>query len=103
MGKGDRKTFRGKTYRGSYGKTRPHAAAPATVGGAATVVRPAVRKSAAAKPAAPKAAAKTAAPAAAAKSAAPKAAAKAKPKSTATKSATARSTAKKPAAKPDPE
>lgn len=75
MGKGDRKTFRGKTYRGSYGKTRPHAAAPATVGGAATVVRPAVRKSAAAKPAAPKAAAKTAAPAAAAKSAAPKAAA----------------------------
>lgn len=24
MGKGDRKTTRGKTYRGSYGKNRPH-------------------------------------------------------------------------------
>lgn len=100
MGKGDRKTFRGKTYRGSYGKTRPHAAAPATAGGGGTVVRPAVRKSAA-----PKSAAKTAAPAAAAKSAVPKAAAAktAKPKSTAAKPATPRSTAKKPAAKPDPE
>jgi len=24
MGKGDRRTFRGKIYNGSYGKTRPH-------------------------------------------------------------------------------
>ncbi len=24
MGKGDRRSFRGKLFRGSYGKTRPH-------------------------------------------------------------------------------
>jgi len=24
MGKGDKKTFRGKVFKGSYGKTRPH-------------------------------------------------------------------------------
>jgi ribosomal small subunit protein bTHX len=24
MGKGDKKSFRGKVWRGSYGKTRPH-------------------------------------------------------------------------------
>jgi len=24
MGKGDKKTFRGKIFKGSYGKTRPH-------------------------------------------------------------------------------
>jgi len=24
MGKGDKRTFRGKLFRGSYGKTRPH-------------------------------------------------------------------------------
>jgi len=34
MGKGDKRTFRGKVFKGSYGKTRPHtakkkAAAPA--------------------------------------------------------------------------
>ncbi|MFZ0869403.1 MAG: 30S ribosomal protein THX, partial [Rhodanobacter sp.] len=32
MGKGDRKTRRGKTYRGSYGNTRAHTAVPAVVG-----------------------------------------------------------------------
>jgi 30S ribosomal protein S31 len=40
MGKGDRKTRRGKTYRGSYGNTRAHAAAPAVVGTKATVTKP---------------------------------------------------------------
>ena len=29
MGKGDRKTRRGKTYRGSYGNTRAHGVSPA--------------------------------------------------------------------------
>jgi 30S ribosomal protein S31 len=24
MGKGDKRTFRGKVFKGSYGKTRPH-------------------------------------------------------------------------------
>jgi 30S ribosomal protein S31 len=104
MGKGDRKTFRGKTYRGSYGKTRLHAAKPATAGGGPTVTRPAVRKSAAVKPATPKVAAKAAPVAASAKSAAPKVAAAkaAKPKSTTAKAAP-RSTTKKPVAKPDAE
>ena len=41
MGKGDRKTRRGKTYRGSYGNTRAHAAVPAVVGTKSTVSRPA--------------------------------------------------------------
>ena len=28
MGKGDKRTRRGKIYKGSYGKTRPHRAKP---------------------------------------------------------------------------
>jgi len=51
MGKGDRKTRRGKTYRGSYGNTRAHAAAPAVAGAKPTVTKPAA---VAAKKAAPK-------------------------------------------------
>jgi 30S ribosomal protein S31 len=49
MGKGDRKTRRGKTYRGSYGNTRAHSAQPAVV-----AAKPTVTKSAAVKKAAPK-------------------------------------------------
>lgn len=51
MGKGDRKTRRGKTYRGSYGNTRAHAAVPAVVGTRSTVSRPAVARPAATRPA----------------------------------------------------
>jgi 30S ribosomal protein S31 len=51
MGKGDRKTRRGKTYRGSYGNTRAHATAPAVVGAKPTVTKPAA---VVAKKAAPK-------------------------------------------------
>jgi 30S ribosomal protein S31 len=39
MGKGDRKTRRGKTYRGSYGNSRAHVAQPAVVGGKPTVTK----------------------------------------------------------------
>jgi 30S ribosomal protein S31 len=46
MGKGDRKTLRGKTYRGSYGNSRPHAARPAVAGAKATVTKPAAKKAA---------------------------------------------------------
>ncbi|QAU23444.1 30S ribosomal protein THX [Dyella sp. M7H15-1] len=51
MGKGDRKTRRGKTYRGSYGNTRVHSVQPAVVGAKATVTKPAaaVKKAAAPK------------------------------------------------------
>lgn len=49
MGKGDRKTRRGKINRSSYGNARAHSAAPAVVGTKATVT-----KSTAAKKAAPK-------------------------------------------------
>ena len=73
MGKGDRKTRRGKTYRGSYGNTRAHAAVPAVVGTKSTVSRPAATRPVAAKPAATRAAA------AAKKPAAKKPAAKKKP------------------------
>jgi 30S ribosomal protein S31 len=48
MGKGDRKTRRGKTYRGSYGNTRAHSAQPAVAGAKATVTKPAAVKKAAA-------------------------------------------------------
>ncbi|MBE1162931.1 30S ribosomal protein THX [Dyella acidiphila] len=48
MGKGDRKTRRGKTYRGSYGNTRVHGAQPAVAGAKATVTKPAAVKKAAA-------------------------------------------------------
>jgi 30S ribosomal protein S31 len=49
MGKGDRKTRRGKTYRGSYGNTRAHAVQPAVVGAKPTVTKPAAAKKAAPK------------------------------------------------------
>ncbi len=57
MGKGDRKTRRGKINRSSYGNTRAHTAAPAVVGGKATVTKPSATKPTAAKPAATRAAA----------------------------------------------
>jgi 30S ribosomal protein S31 len=58
MGRGDRKTRKGKTAIRSYGNSRPHKVASKTAGGAA------VKKTTAAKPAAKKAApaAKKAAP-----------------------------------------
>lgn len=49
MGKGDRKTRRGKIYRSSYGNTRVHTAAPAVVGSKAVVTKPAAAKKAAPK------------------------------------------------------
>jgi 30S ribosomal protein S31 len=49
MGKGDRKTRRGKTYRGSYGNSRAHGTAPAVVGAKPTVTKPAAAKKAAPK------------------------------------------------------
>ena len=49
MGKGDRRTLRGKTNRGSYGNSRAHSAKPAVAG-----TKPTVTKSPAAKKAAPK-------------------------------------------------
>lgn len=49
MGKGDRKTRRGKTYRGSYGNKRAHDLRPAVVGAKPTVVKPAAAKKAAPK------------------------------------------------------
>ncbi|MCE5232889.1 MAG: 30S ribosomal protein THX [Mizugakiibacter sp.] len=48
MGKGDRKTTRGKIYAGSYGNTRPHkvktVVATRTVAAKPAVKKPAVRK-----------------------------------------------------------
>ncbi|MEO5813515.1 MAG: 30S ribosomal protein THX [Rhodanobacter sp.] len=49
MGKGDRKTRRGKTYRGSYGNTRAHAAVPAVAGGKSTVTKRSATKTTATK------------------------------------------------------
>ncbi|QEE25175.1 30S ribosomal protein THX [Rhodanobacter glycinis] len=49
MGKGDRKTLRGKTYRGSYGNSRSHTAKPAVAGAKPTVTKPAAAKKAAPK------------------------------------------------------
>ncbi|TAL73074.1 MAG: 30S ribosomal protein THX [Rhodanobacter sp.] len=49
MGKGDRKTRRGKTYRGSYGNKRVHAVRPVVVGAKATAVKPVAAKKAAPK------------------------------------------------------
>jgi 30S ribosomal protein S31 len=49
LGKGDRKTRRGKTYRGSYGNTRAHGVLPAVVGAKPTVTKPAAAKKAAPK------------------------------------------------------
>lgn len=48
MGKGDRKTRRGKTYRSSYGNSRAHSVKPAVTGTKATVTKPAAVKKAAA-------------------------------------------------------
>lgn len=49
MGKGDRKTRRGKINRSSYGNTRPHSVQPAVAGGKDTVTKTASTRSAAAK------------------------------------------------------
>jgi 30S ribosomal protein S31 len=49
MGKGDRKTRRGKIYRSSYGNSRVHGAQPAVVGAKATVTKPVAAKKAAPK------------------------------------------------------
>lgn len=46
MGKGDRRTRRGKTYRGSYGNSRAHSLQPAVAGAKATVTKPAAAKKA---------------------------------------------------------
>ncbi len=58
MGKGDRKTRRGKTYRGSYGNTRAHSATPAVAGGKPTVTKPATTRAATPKAPAKKTAAR---------------------------------------------
>jgi 30S ribosomal protein S31 len=47
MGRGDRKTRRGKTYRGSYGNSRVHGTVQPTVAGKATVTKTAAVKKAA--------------------------------------------------------
>jgi 30S ribosomal protein S31 len=57
MGKGDKKTRKGKTYSGSYGNIRPHgiktdAASKAVAKSAAKKAAPAAKKPAAKKPAA---------------------------------------------------
>jgi 30S ribosomal protein S31 len=49
MGKGDRKTRRGKTNRGSYGNTRAHSISPAVAGAKPTVIKPVATKKAAPK------------------------------------------------------
>ena len=49
MGKGDRKSRRGKIYRGSYGNSRAHTVKPAVAGSKATVTKPAATKKAAPK------------------------------------------------------
>ncbi len=46
MGKGDRKTTRGKTYRGSYGNTRPHKEKTVVATKAVVTSKPAVKKAA---------------------------------------------------------
>jgi len=49
MGKGDRKTRRGKINRASYGNSRAHGAVPAVAGSKPTVTKPAAAKKAAPK------------------------------------------------------
>ena len=49
MGKGDRKSRRGKIYRGSYGNARAHGVKPAVAGAKSTVTKPAAAKKAAPK------------------------------------------------------
>jgi len=46
MGKGDRKTTRGKTFRGSYGNSRPHKEKTVVVTKAVATSKPAVKKAA---------------------------------------------------------
>ncbi|MEO8808629.1 MAG: 30S ribosomal protein THX [Rhodanobacter sp.] len=46
MGKGDRKTRRGKINRSSYGNSRAHSVAPAVAGAKPTVTKPATKKAA---------------------------------------------------------
>ncbi len=46
MGKGDRKTTRGKTSRGSYGNSRPHKEKTVVVTKAVATSKPAVKKAA---------------------------------------------------------
>ena len=51
MGKGDRKTAKGKRYNASYGNARPHAAAKAAGTATAPVVRKAATRSVSKAPA----------------------------------------------------
>lgn len=46
MGKGDRKTTRGKTSRGSYGNTRPHKERAVVAAKAVVTGKPVVKKAA---------------------------------------------------------
>jgi len=54
MGRGDRKTKKGKTAIRSYGNARPHSVKKAGVATKAAVAKPAVKKAAPAKKAAAK-------------------------------------------------
>ncbi|MDC8011920.1 30S ribosomal protein THX [Tahibacter soli] len=58
MGKGDKKTRKGKTYAGSYGNVRPHRIKAEAATKAVTAKPAAAKKAPAAAPAAKKAAAK---------------------------------------------
>ncbi|MCL7714335.1 30S ribosomal protein THX [Stenotrophomonas mori] len=58
MGKGDRKTAKGKRYNASYGNARPHSVSRAAVGAAAPVARKTVAKAPAKKAVAKKTVAK---------------------------------------------
>lgn len=54
MGKGDRKTRRGKIYRSSYGNTRAHSTTPTVVGSKSGAIKPLATKKTATKTAAKK-------------------------------------------------
>ncbi len=58
MGKGDRKTAKGKRYNASYGNSRSHSVAKVTVGAAAPVAKKTVVKAPAKKAVAKKTVAK---------------------------------------------
>ena len=58
MGKGDRKTAKGKRYNSSYGNSRSHAVSKVAVGAAAPVAKKTVAKAPAKKAVAKKAVAK---------------------------------------------
>lgn len=60
MGKGDRKTAKGKRFNASYGNTRKHALSRVAVGAAAPVAKKTVVKAPAKKSVAKKTVAKTA-------------------------------------------